>query len=75
MCLITLPAHIYVCVRACAQAWAVWEGRTSKLIPDPAYSSTYEEDKFAIAFARIENHYFVNSEYSQGLGSRAVHSN
>jgi proline iminopeptidase len=43
-----------------AKRWAGWEGATSKLIPDVSMSSHYEEDEFALAFARIEAHYFVN---------------
>ncbi len=45
---------------AAAKRWAGWEGATSKLYPDPAMSSHYEEDEFALAFARIEAHYFQN---------------
>jgi proline iminopeptidase len=33
---------------------------TSKLLPDPAFAGHYEEDEFALAFARIEVHYFIN---------------
>lgn len=43
-----------------ARRWAGWEGATSKLRPDPAMRGHYEEDEFALAFARIEAHYFVN---------------
>jgi proline iminopeptidase len=45
---------------AAAKLWAGWEGATSKLIPDPALKGHYEEDEFALAFARIEAHYFQN---------------
>ncbi len=45
---------------AAAKRWAGWEGATSKLIPDPAMKDHYEEDEFALAFARIEAHYFQN---------------
>ena len=45
---------------AAARLWAGWEGATSKLLPDPDLKSHYEEDEFALAFARIEAHYFVN---------------
>src|ERR1039458_10628614 len=40
-----------------------WEGATSKLLPDPAFTGHYEEDEFALAFARIEVHYFVNKGF------------
>lgn len=43
-----------------AVAWSVWEGSTSQLLPDPQHVSDSEEPRFALAFARIENHYFVN---------------
>jgi proline iminopeptidase len=43
-----------------ARAWSVWEGSTSKLYPDADMISHYEDEEFALAFARIESHYFVN---------------
>jgi proline iminopeptidase len=43
-----------------ARAWSVWEASTSKLFPDPHLIDHFGEDEFAIAFARIECHYFVN---------------
>ncbi len=46
-----------------ARAWSVWEGSTSRLIPDPDLISRNGEDEFAIAFARIECHYFVNKGF------------
>ncbi|KAL0954999.1 hypothetical protein HGRIS_003924 [Hohenbuehelia grisea] len=47
-----------------AKAWSKWEMTTSKLYIDPAQVSKAEEnDKFANAFARIENHYFVNEGF------------
>ena len=45
---------------AAAKAWSVWEGETIRLLPDPDLSATHEADDFALAFARIENHYFVH---------------
>lgn len=45
---------------AAAKIWSGWEGVTSKLLPDAAFAGHYEEDEFALAFARIEAHYFVN---------------
>jgi proline iminopeptidase len=45
---------------AAARAWSVWEGETIRLLPDPALSSHHDEADFALAFARIENHYFVH---------------
>ena len=43
-----------------ARAWSVWEGRTSKLLPSDDMIARYGEDEFALAFARIECHYFVH---------------
>lgn len=43
---------------AAARAWSVWEGSTSFLHDHP--TDDHEEERFALAFARIENHYFVN---------------
>lgn len=45
---------------AAAKIWSGWEGATSKLLPDAAFAGHYEEDEFALAFARIEAHYFVH---------------
>ncbi len=45
---------------AAARIWSGWEGATSKLIPDAAFAGHYEDDEFALAFARIEAHYFVH---------------
>jgi proline iminopeptidase len=46
---------------ACARAWSVWEGETITLLPDADYSASFAETDFAIAFARIENHFFVHA--------------
>ena len=48
---------------AAAKIWSGWEGATSKLLPDPAFAGHYEEDEFALAFARIEAHYFFNKGF------------
>jgi proline iminopeptidase len=50
---------------AAARIWSGWEGRTSKLIPEEEFVGHYEEDEFALAFARIEVHYFVNHGFLQ----------
>ncbi|MGB5581732.1 MAG: prolyl aminopeptidase [Woeseia sp.] len=44
-----------------AKAWAIWEGATSQLIPQDAHIQAFSEDKMALAVARIESHYFINS--------------
>nr|WP_295785768.1 prolyl aminopeptidase [Rhodoferax sp.] len=46
---------------AAAKAWSVWEGKTIRLLPDAANAAKHAADHFALAFARIENHYFVHS--------------
>lgn len=48
---------------AAARAWSVWEGATSFLHPDPAHIASSGEDQFALAFARIECHYFVHAGF------------
>jgi proline iminopeptidase len=45
---------------AAARAWSMWEGSTSRLIPDPQLVARTGEASFAEAFARIECHYFIN---------------
>ena len=44
-----------------ALAWSLWEGRTLTLLPDPAGAIKHGADEFALAFSRIENHYFVHA--------------
>ncbi|CAM3102131.1 prolyl aminopeptidase [Skermania piniformis] len=41
-----------------AVAWSTWEGATSSLLPDPNRVAETADPRFALAFARIENHYF-----------------
>ena len=48
---------------AAAKAWSVWEGSTSFLLQNPAHIDGSAEDAFALAFARIECHYFVNGGF------------
>ncbi|WP_417673066.1 prolyl aminopeptidase [Pseudodonghicola sp.] len=43
-----------------AQAWAIWEGTTITLLPRPEVERTYGDAHFALAFARLENHYFLH---------------
>lgn len=43
---------------AAAIAWTTWEGATSALLPDPQRVAESADPRFALAFARIENHYF-----------------
>ncbi|EIM01106.1 prolyl aminopeptidase [Rhodanobacter denitrificans] len=46
-----------------ARAWSVWEGATSFLWQDKSHIESSGEDEFALAFARIECHYFVNGGF------------
>ncbi len=46
--------------KAAAKRWSIWEGVTSRLIPDPKAEEKFGGDEFADAFARIECHYFIN---------------
>lgn len=48
---------------ACAQAWSVWEGTTLSLIEDPERVARFDDPHFAIAFARIECHYFMHKGF------------
>ncbi|HMJ93917.1 MAG TPA: prolyl aminopeptidase, partial [Allosphingosinicella sp.] len=45
---------------AAAKAWSGWEAETVTLLPNPHLVDTHTSDDFAIAIARIENHYMVN---------------
>jgi len=46
-----------------ARAWSIWEASTSFLLQSREYMSHAGEDEFALAFARIECHYFVNGGF------------
>jgi proline iminopeptidase len=46
-----------------ARAWSVWEGSTSKLIPDDGLIARCAGDLFARQLARIEAHYFVHKGF------------
>lgn len=46
-----------------ARAWSVWEGSTSRLVPDNELMHDFDDPEFAIAFARIECHYFTNGAF------------
>ncbi|HET6416111.1 MAG TPA: prolyl aminopeptidase, partial [Polyangiales bacterium] len=46
-----------------ARAWSMWEGSTSRLIPDPVLIERTGDVTFAEAFARIECHYFINAGF------------
>lgn len=46
-----------------AKAWSTWEGETITLLPHPGYSADFSDGHFALAFARIENHYFFHKAW------------
>ena len=48
-----------------AKAWSGWEGATVRLLPDAGLVDAMTEDRFAIAIARIENHYMVNAGWME----------
>ena len=41
-------------------AWSTWEAATVTLLEDPALVDLFTEPSFALAFARIENQYFLH---------------
>ncbi len=51
-----------------AKAWSVWEGTTVSLLPSPDRVTSFGGDQFALAFARIECHYFVNGGFFEREG-------
>ena len=46
-----------------AIAWSVWEGRTSCLVPNADLIAKNAVDEYALAFARIECHYFIHDGF------------
>lgn len=46
-----------------ARAWSVWEASTSSLIPSMTRHQEFEDPHFALAFARIECHYFFHKGF------------
>jgi proline iminopeptidase len=43
-----------------AVAWSRWESSTITLLPRPEVVASFTEEQYAVAFARIENHYFMH---------------
>lgn len=48
---------------ACARAWTLWEGKTLSMLRNPRREENFADARFALAFARIENHYFINGGF------------
>ena len=46
-----------------AKAWSKWEAATSRLMVDPASIEEFDEPEYALSFARIECHYFINNAF------------
>jgi proline iminopeptidase len=46
-----------------AIAWSRWEGSTVNLSYNPEMVDSFSEPEFALAFALIENHYFINKGF------------
>ncbi|MEU7527961.1 prolyl aminopeptidase [Saccharothrix sp. NPDC042600] len=45
---------------AAAVAWSVWEASTVTLLERPELVAAFAQPRYALAFARIENHYFLH---------------
>ncbi len=46
-----------------AKIWSKWEGKTSQLIVPHDAGNNFEDETFALQFARIECHYFINNAF------------
>lgn len=46
--------------RPAGLAWTTWEAATSDLEFSPEHVEAFSDPEFAVAFARLENHYFVH---------------
>jgi proline iminopeptidase len=44
-----------------AVAWSTWEASGITLLPNPDIVARFADPSYALAFARIENHYFMNA--------------
>lgn len=44
-----------------AVAWSKWEASTVTLLPRPEIIAKFSDPEYAVAFARIENHYFTHN--------------
>ena len=51
-----------------ARAWALWEGTTVSLLPAPQRLTSFSGEHFALAFSRIECHYFVHGGFFETDG-------
>jgi proline iminopeptidase len=51
-----------------AKAWSIWEGSTLSLYEDPDRIRHFANETYALAFARIECHYFINRGFFESDG-------
>ena len=51
-----------------ARAWSIWEGSTINLLQRPRQIKHFGSEAFAVAFSRIECHYFVNKGFFESDG-------
>ena len=51
---------------AAARAWSIWEGTTLSLFHDQERIHKFGNESYALAFARIECHYFINKGFFRG---------
>ena len=51
-----------------ARTWARWEARLSFMFENPGYVSSFDDAEQALAFSRIESHYFVNGGFFECEG-------
>ncbi|MGI9305682.1 MAG: prolyl aminopeptidase [Gammaproteobacteria bacterium] len=47
----------------CALAWSAWEGAALSFAPSPKRVADFADPQFALAFARIESHYFAHAGF------------
>jgi proline iminopeptidase len=60
--------------REAARAWSLWEGETITLLPNQDFTDQFGDEHYALAFARTENHYFVNEGFfEEGQMIRNAH--
>ncbi|MFC4277151.1 prolyl aminopeptidase [Achromobacter aloeverae] len=48
-----------------AKAWSKWEDSTITMMPSPRHQQGHAADLAALAFARIENHYFTHAGFME----------
>jgi proline iminopeptidase len=46
-----------------ARTWSIWEGTTLSLLHDPERVAKFGIPEYAVAFASIESHYFINKGF------------